>query len=534
MKVKLFIIVLLLSVFSLGYYSDDNNPSSNVYAKPDNFYTKIKVFTSILETISRVYVDETQKSELIDDAIKGILDKLDPHTVYLPADDYSNWNQTFDGYSGIGISFDKIGGEFTIMSVIKGSPAAQSGLKTGDKILKVNNFSLAGLNNDETIHYLSGPIGAPVALSIIRDEWQHPKDIKITRRKIVLKSVTPYMMIKSHTGYVKIDRFTSTTSRELEHALNELESSGMSYLILDLRGNSGGYLNAAIDVADKFIPGGFKIVTTKGRVASSFQEYYATDIHTHPLYPMAVLIDHGSASAAEIVAGAIQDLDRGLIIGKSSFGKGLVQSQYRFLDGSALLITTARYYTPSGRPIQRNFIDKTKEEYYEDAYNDQAIKHRIHLHDTVYKTLSGRPVYDHGGITPDIWIENEQNILSDNLRSLLFSKNKIFYVFAEKYIKKYPKLKSNPNRFISDFHVTDHIFRQFCTLALQSKPDLTFKTLIKDKPNIKFLIKREMAYIIGGNKARFKVNLSRDYQLQAGIKYLSKANALLTVADLPD
>jgi len=520
-KIVVAFVILSITLFGTGLSNAQNREEK------DRFYAKIKVFTSILQTISRVYVDETQKSELIDDAIKGVLSKLDPHTVYLPTNDYDNLIQTFDGYAGIGISFDKIGGEFTVMSVLEASPAAKAGLKPGDKIININNQQVSQLTKDETIECLSGPIGSAVNLSVLRDGWNGPRKAKIFREKIVIKSVTPYLMIKPHIGYVKIDRFTSTTSRELEHALNELESKGMSYLILDLRGNSGGYLTAAIDVSDRFIPGGFKIVTIKGRIAQSNQEYYATDIHTHPLYPMAVLIDHGSASAAEIVAGAIQDLDRGLIIGKSSFGKGLIQSQYRFLDGSVLLITTARYYTPSGRPIQRNFMDKTKEEYYQYAYNDQEIKHRTHLHDTVYKTLSGRPVYDHGGITPDIWVENDQNILSENLRSLLFSKNKIFYIFAEKYIRKYPKLKLKPNRFISDFHVTDHIFKQFCTLALQSNPDLTFKALIKDKPNIKFLIKREMAYMIGGNETRFKVNLERDPVLQEAFRQLPHARQLL-------
>jgi len=534
MKIKFFTIVLLLSIFSLGYYSDDKKGSSDVFAKPDDFYTKIKVFTSVLETINRVYINEKSRSELLEDAINGVLSNLDPHTVYLPANDFSNWNQTFDGYSGIGISIEKIHGELTIMTVIEASPAAKVGLKRGDKLLKVNAVPVAGLAKPEAIRLLSGPVGSPVRLTVHRSSWARPKAVNLTRERVVVKSVDPYLMVKPYVGYVRLERFTSTTSRELENALNDLESRGMRQLILDLRGNSGGYLNAAIDVADKFIPGGFKIVSTKGRLASSHQEYFSTDIHTHPLYPMVVLIDHGSASAAEIVAGAIQDLDRGLIIGKSSFGKGLVQSQYRFLDGSALLITTARYYTPSGRPIQRDFVDKSKEEYYRDAYNDAEIRTRSYEPENTYKTLSGRLVHANGGITPDIWVENDRNVVSKNVRTLFYSEDRIFYVFVEDFITRYPALRQNVDNFVKHFEVTDQLFRQFCNIVVKTYPEMSMSELVKDKRDIKFLIKREMAYMLGGVHARFRVNMQRDYQLQAGIRHLAEANSLLTIADLPD
>jgi carboxyl-terminal processing protease len=243
-----------------------------------------------------------------------------------------------------------------------------------------------------------------------------------------------------------------------------------------------------------------------------------------------VLIDHGSASASEIVAGAIQDLDRGLIIGKSSFGKGLVQSQYRFHDGSALLITTARYYTPSGRPIQRDFFDKSKEEYYRDAYNDSSIK-TIHSDNkqSVYKTLTGRNVYAEGGIKPDIWVENDFNILSDNLRELLFSNKRPFYIFADEYIRANPALKKSEFKFLNEFEVTDAILKAFLVMARRSEPATIDRIVSEDIPDIKFLIKREMAYMLWGKDSRFRVNIERDQQLKSAINKLPMAYRFLSL-----
>ncbi|RMF57351.1 MAG: S41 family peptidase, partial [Calditrichaeota bacterium] len=322
MKKKLGLLTLFLLI-SFGYISNEARVP-DLLANSRDLYAKIKVLTSILETVQRVYVEEKDPDELIEDAIKGVLANLDPHTVYLPADDFKNWNQSFEGYSGIGISFEILDGEITVMSVVHGSPADKVGIRAGDKIVAVDGQRMIGVKRENAAASLHGPVGLPVALKVVSDRWRKPREFQLVRERISLESVPYAMMLQHQIGYIKIDRFTSTTSRELERALKRLERQHMVGLILDLRGNSGGYLNAAVDVADKFIPGGNKIVTTRGRLASSYREYFATDEATHPLYPLVVLLDHGAASASEIVAGAIQDLDRGLIVGKTSFGKGLV------------------------------------------------------------------------------------------------------------------------------------------------------------------------------------------------------------------
>ena len=530
MKIKNIIALALTLILFFSYITNESKVT-DLLAETENFYAKIKTFTSVLETITRAYVDKRESDELLEDAIKGVLSNLDPHTVYLPADDFKNWNQNFEGYTGIGISFEVLQETITLISVIEGSPAAKFNIQPGDKILEIDGESVVGIKREEVSKKLMGPVGQPVTIKIASDRLTKPQKYTLLRKRITLDSVPYALQIRTGVGYVKLERFTAKTPRELETALNNLESQGMKSLILDLRGNSGGYLNAAVEVADKFIPGGHKILSTKGRLSSSFQEYYSTASATHHLYPLIVLLDHGAASASEIVAGAIQDLDRGLIVGKTSFGKGLVQSQYRFQDGSALLITTARYYTPSGRPIQRNYFDKSKEEYYQDAYDDEHLNSEgAQKGKPKFKTLAGRTVYGGGGITPDIWIESQENILSEKLRKLYFSDKRMFYAFADDFLKQNPTLRKNLRFFINSFFISEKTYQKFAHFVKMSAPEFARVDFTSDKKDIKFLLKREMAYLIGGSEARFRVNLKRDKQLNESLKHLQEASELITRA----
>lgn len=525
MKKKL--VPFLVIILTLFYYSNDYKVT-DLLAKSQSLYSKIKIFTSVLETVQRSYIEKRDSDDLLDDAIKGVLSNLDPHTVYLRPSDFQDWNQTFEGYSGIGITFEVIRNKITVMSVMQFSPAATAGIQPGDKILEINDASVIGLKKEDALKYFLGPTGLTIKIKVASDRWRGPKEFNLTRERIVVESVTQVLMLRPEIGYIKIERFTATTSKELDEALNSLESQGMKKLILDLRGNSGGYLNSAIEVSDKFIPEGNLILKTKGRLASSLQEYYATGHSTRELYPLIVLIDHGSASASEIVAGAIQDLDRGLVAGKTSFGKGLVQSQYRFQDGSALLITTARYYTPSGRPIQRGFFDKTKEEYYREAYNDDSRNGKLNSN-LAFKTLTGRTVHGGGGIVPDIWIETEKNRLSQLLRALYFSEKRLFFAFIESFIKKLLRIKKEPERFINDFIVPELVFHKFAVFVKRSDPNFSNYDFEQDKADIKFLLKREMAYMLWGSQARFRVNVERDQQLNEAVNHFEEANALLSM-----
>ncbi len=531
MRAKQIIFILGLIFIPIGFILQEVN-LPKLMAKTENFYTQIKIFTSVMETIQRSYLEEKTTEELIEEAIKGVVKNLDPHTVFLPANDFTNWNQNFEGYTGIGIGFEIINGKVTIMSILDSSPAEKYGIHPGDKILKINGDDVTNIPKENIVAKLNGPPGLPITLTLQNLQSSKPREIQLIRERILLQSIPFALMVKQNIGYIKIDRFTSTTSRELDQALKELKQKGMTYLVLDLRGNSGGYLNAAVEVTDKFIPAGNNIVTTKGRLASSYQEFRSTAAKTHELFPMIVLIDHGSASASEIVAGAIQDLDRGLIIGKTSFGKGLVQSQYRFHDGSALLITTAKYYTPSGRPIQRNFFAKTKDEYYREAYNDSISQYDNSLQ-AEFHTLLGRKVYADGGIKPDIWIKNDNNTLSETLRKLFYSKKRSFHAYIETFRAKNPQIeKRGEKRFIKSFEVTNEILNDFLKFAVHYD-NIENMNNLKNADNIKniqFLLKREMAYMIWGKTAQLRVNLLRDKQLNSGINYFPEAHDLLSLA----
>ncbi|MCG8606710.1 S41 family peptidase [bacterium] len=525
--------LILSLVVSAGYLLLSSGGAS-LLAYSEGLYSRIKIFTSVVETIQRAYVEERSPDELIEAAINGIVSELDPHTSYLPSDDFRSWNQNFEGYTGIGVGYEIISGKPTVMTVIQAGPADKQGIRKGDKIVAVEDQPVVGVRREDFARRLLGPAGTKVSVTVERKQWPEPRVVQLTRERVVLNSITHAMMVKPEIGYIKIDRFTGKTSTELEKVLGELESEGLKKLILDLRGNSGGYLNSAIEVTDKFIPGGHKILTTKGRLSSTFQEYYSTSAPTQKLYPLVVLIDHGAASASEIVAGAIQDLDRGLIVGKTSFGKGLVQSQYRFHDGSALLITTAKYLTPSGRAIQRDYFEKTKDEYYRDAYNEERRDpgHQTFRPRPSFKTLTGRTVFGGGGITPDVWVDNDENVLSDIVRELYFSEERYFYNYAELIAKKNPKLKKHMEWFINEYLVTDKVYQNFINYVVRADPKFSDVEFEPDKQDIKFLLKRELAYLTAGKVARFRINMQRDKQLQNAIKQLSKASSLLSIAKL--
>ena len=530
MRVKLLSLLTIAGMFTLGYVVGGTQ-STAVLANTERLYNKIKVLTSIIETIQRVYVEEKDADELIEAAVKGLLSNLDPHTTYLPADDFKSWNQNFEGYTGIGISFEILDGQVMIMSTLEGGPAARNGLHPGDRILEINGQPTKGLQREEVARNLMGPVGTSVVIKVASENWRAPKTLTLVRKRILLDSVPRALIIKDDIGYVKIERFTGSTASELDRALDRLEALGMRKLILDLRGNSGGYLNSAIEVADRFIPGGKKLLTTRGRLPSSYQEYYSTVEPTRRSYPLIVLIDHGSASAAEIVAGAIQDLDRGLLVGKASFGKGLVQSQYRFHDGSALLITTAKYYTPSGRAIQRDYYEKTKDDYYREAYDD-ALRSPDVMRQAYpkFKTVTGRTVYGGGGIIPDIHVNTRDNQLSRNLQLLLFDEDRHFYNFCRRYYEAHPEIGKSKKRFLRTFRVSNETLRRFITFIKRYDFEYDDVDFSQDYDDIRFLLKRELAYIVWDADTRFRVNMARDHELLQALKYFSRAEGLLLSA----
>ncbi len=392
--------------------------------------------TSILNIIEADYVDTVNRGELVEAAIPAILKKLDPHSVYIPAKDLTRANEPLQGnFDGIGISFNMMTDTILVISTIPGGPSEKVGLMAGDKIIFVNDSLVAGkqLSDEKVMGMLKGPRGTVVKILLLRKGYKDLIPFEITRDKIPISSVDVSYMVNDHTGYIKINNFAMTTYDEFMKSLNELKNSGMNSLILDLRENSGGVMEAAIKIANQFLREGQMIVYTVGR-AQPRNEAVATGKGEFEDGDLVLLIDEFSASASEILAGAIQDNDRGTIIGRRSFGKGLVQEPIPFSDGSGMRLTIARYYTPTGRSIQKPY-NNGFDEYFADLNirverGELEVSDSIHFADSLkFTTPGGKTVYGGGGIMPDIFIP-----VDTTGRSPYFIASRpLIYRFALKY-----------------------------------------------------------------------------------------------------
>ena len=369
---------------------------------------------NLLHTISDMYVDTVDMNDLVEKAIPQILSELDPHSTYISAKDVQIATDDLKGsFSGVGIEFTIRQDTIRVQNVINNGPAERAGLIAGDKIVEVDDSVFVGkkVTNEEAMHRLKGPKDTKVKLGILRYGEQKVRHITVTRGEIPTKSVTACYMLDETAGYIKIKNFGENTYPELLIALAKLSQQGFSNLVIDLRSNTGGYLASAVQIANEFLSKGQLIVYTEGR-KSPRQEYRADGRGSYQHIPLVILIDEGSASASEILAGAIQDNDRGTIIGRRSFGKGLVQQPIEFTDHSMIRLTIARYYSPSGRCIQKHYTSGADKDYEEDLltryqhgefFSQDSIKHE----GPAYHTANGRTVYGGGGITPDIFVPED-------------------------------------------------------------------------------------------------------------------------------
>lgn len=365
-------------------------------------------FAEIIDLVNAAYVDTVDYEKLENDAINEVLQKLDPHSVYIPASELKAVNEPLEGnFEGIGIEFNIINDTIVVVTPIAGGPSYQLGIQAADRIVKVNDKNVAHVNirTEDVVKLLKGKKGTEVKVSIYRKGVQKLIDYTIVRNTIPIYSLDAAYMLNKQTGYIKVSRFAATTHEEFRKALDKLIQKGMKELVLDLRGNPGGYLNAATEMCDELLDDDKLIVYTTGR-NSPRNEYRASRKGLFENGKLVVLIDEGSASASEIVSGAVQDWDRGVIVGRRSFGKGLVQEPFQLKDGSAVRLTVSRYYTPSGRSIQKPY-DEDVEAYEHEIYDRIADEEKQDRPDTVitkqvYTTPSGRKVYGGGGIKPDI------------------------------------------------------------------------------------------------------------------------------------
>lgn len=388
-------------------------------------------FAAALAAVEANYVDDVDSERLVYQAIGGMLQTLDPHSNFMDPRSYAQLRERQEGrYYGLGITINVIDGRITVMSIFEGSPAFRQGLRRGDVIARITGTDATDMTSDEAVRLLRGPKGSSVDIAIRRTGYDDLIPLSVQRDEITIASIQGAFMVDDQTGYVRLRDFSETTGRELRSTLSELREQGMQRLLLDLRGNPGGPLDQAISVSNEFLPRGDLIVYTRGRVGNSDQDYHAREESEFTELPLVVLVNRNSASASEIVAGAIQDHDRGLIVGETTFGKALVQSIYRVSHGAGLALTTARYYTPSGRMIQRPW-DGTFDEYLTYSLRDQEP--RTHSPSDRKYTDGGREVFSGGGVEPDDRISGPLEGFDPSRFGRLLAARQEFESFAERF-----------------------------------------------------------------------------------------------------
>ena len=394
---------------------------------PDHY----KTFTSALSAIQTQYAQPVESDRLVYGAINGMLQTLDPHSSFMDPRTYAQMRERQEGrYFGLGLTISAIDGDITAIRVFEGSPAFQNGIRRGDVIAVVEGVSTKGWTTEQTVAKLKGPKGTFVNIGVRRKGFDRALEMKVMRDQVSIPSLSASFMIDATTGYVGITDFAEHTDEDLGEALEALTKKGMKRLVLDLRGNPGGQLDQAIRVTNRFVPKGSMVVYTRGRVSNSDSDYRATDTPDYTNIPMITLVNRNSASASEIVSGALQDYDRSLVVGETTFGKALVQSVYRVSGGAGLALTTARYYTPSGRLIQRPW-DGTFDEYLTYTLKDQS--ERAKTADQLKYTTGGRKVFSGGGIEPDLRFDGPVEGFSPTRFGRTLQGRQLFASYAEQF-----------------------------------------------------------------------------------------------------
>lgn len=447
-NIKLYFILICLiftGLFSGFYYFSDDN----LYIKINK---SIDLFGKVYREIIFNYVDEVDPEKFIEAGINGMLSSLDPYTVYVDEKKNEDIDLIQTGkYAGVGITVGMRDDNIVIISLMEGYSAQKKGLLPGDRILEINGVSMIGKRVDDVRTYVRGEPGTDVKMVIEREGESKPLEFILQREEIKLKNVTYYSIIDNNIAYIKLERFSRSAGDEVRRAIKELKAKGnLEGIILDVRDNPGGLLDAAVDIVKKFVPKNSLIVSTKGRMPESEKKYYSDEEPTAGDLPLAVLVNNSSASASEIVAGAIQDLDRGIIIGTKTFGKGLVQSVTGLTYNSSLKITTAKYYTPSGRCIQKiDYMHKGKDGLF--ITKPDSLKQH-------FKTLRGRDVVEAGGITPDSLVspDSTDEFIKELIRKSMFFKFAVYYV------------KNNKNISL-DFVVDDNVLKEFKNYLKEKK-----------------------------------------------------------------
>jgi len=533
--------ILVSSTLVGGFLGNDVAAgSSPAQTSPNEFLGN---FTEALNVIQQNYVEDVGSDQLVYSAIKGMLRSLDPHSSFFDPKDYSKLREEqHSKYYGLGIRIRALFRDRGRVVIVEppqvNSPAERRGLRAGDVITSIEGEAIDDWTQEEVVNHLRGPRGTTVNITIERPGIQDPLQFKVEREEIPLITVPYAFEVHPGVGYIKIDRFSESTANELREKIDTLNINDLAGLILDLRDNPGGLLNQAIDVADFFVPRGQLIVSTKGRMTGSARRYTAPSLEKVRI-PLVVLINRHSASASEIVAGALQDHDRGLIVGEASFGKGLVQSVYTLPNGTGMALTTAKYYTPSGRLIQRDYSGSTLEYYYLSGGDVPEEKDR-----EVWETDSKRKVYGGGGITPDVVVEARE---LNRFEALLISKD-VFFEYARRLTSgQVPGITSlqlpvekeevaTPSQKNSgtppEFEITNAILDDFKEYLRGRQVDFADDDIQTNIDFIKRRIKYEVYTSTFGLQEGYKILIQGDNQVSKALEVMPEANVLMTTGKL--
>jgi carboxyl-terminal processing protease len=528
---KRFSVVTVVALVAVGLLA---GAMLNTLFSGDTVKEQVLKFSHVLNLTLKNYVEDVDTQKLTEAAINGMLGQLDPHSVYIPASQVQRVQEEFQGsFDGIGVEFQVLNDTLLVVAAIVGGPSEALGIQSGDKIVKIDDSTAIGITQEQVPKKLRGPKGTKVRVTILRAGIKEPLDFEITRDRIPLYTVDTSFMLDDVVGYIRVTRFAATTHEEFTENVTKLRQQGMKRLILDLRDNAGGFLEQAFKMADELMPQGRKIVYTKGRQNQFDDEFRSTGAGRFQDVSLILLVNSGSASASEIVAGAVQDWDRGLIVGETTFGKGLVQRQYELPDGSALRITIARYYTPSGRLIQRPY-SKDRMKYQREIIEREETEGENLSHDVekdsthpVFKTMGGRKVYGGGGITPDYIVKSGR--LNEYTVQLWLKQ--VFLQFAVKYADVHAaELKreygKDPVKFVGRAAVTDEMLDEL--LALAKAKGIEFKKDLyeKDRHYITAYMRAFIARRLWGNEGWSRVMLAEDSQFSKALSLFPEAERI--------
>jgi carboxyl-terminal processing protease len=490
-------------------------------AVTDETRDSLRLYTELVNVAHDRYGADVTYRDLVYSSVNGMLRALDPHTAFLSPDAYEGMREKQQtSFYGLGILVGVRNGQLTVISPLEGTPASRLGIQAGDVISTIEGEATDSMTLDEAVGKLKGPKGTQVKITIVRRGLEQPLAMSVTRAEIPQTTVRQAYMLNPTTGYVQLTEFARGSGREMADALDKLRKSGMKQLVVDLRNNGGGLLDQAIDIADQFLPEDSMIVQTKGRTRDSFQNYKASGKYPALDVPVVVLVNEGTASASEILSGALQDHDRALVVGTPSWGKGLVQTVYNLSYGAGLALTTAKYYTPSGRLIQRDYTSYYDYYTHADAGSPEITGKPVDAKE-VFHTDLGRTVYGGGGITPDVVVKEEE--LSP-FEQFLLSRN-AYLNFAVDYASRNKVTKDwNPDQ----NKVIDEFGRWLVKEKLTTQEELDKNLTQKDIRDYSMLqIRAEIANSTSGQEARHRVLAGGDKQLQQALGLFDRASSML-------